>query len=107
MRQVAAGNLIIGSEFERQRFPALLQNLRLFLRDRVTKGVPAHPPPRWRTHFWIVRERNHFPKLFRLVQTPVVVLITDYRVVGDRHSAALVDTGKRAALGFKIILLPM
>jgi len=56
MREVPAGNLIIGSEFERQRFPTLFQDTSFFFGDGVPEGVPAGAPARWPARFSIVRE---------------------------------------------------
>ena len=56
MRQVPAGNLVVRSEFKRQRFPTLFQDARFFFGDGATESVPARTPARWPAHFLIVRE---------------------------------------------------
>ena len=107
MRQVPAGNLIIGSEFERQRFPTLFQDARFFFGDRATEGVPARPPARRRDSPADRSRAKPFPKLLRFVQTPIVILIADLGVVRYRRGAAFVDEGKRTALAFEVILVPI
>lgn len=46
MRQVPAGNLVIGLQRCGQRFPAFFQNGRFLSSDRVSKRVPSHLPLR-------------------------------------------------------------
>ena len=60
VRQVPAGNLIVRPEFQRERFPSLLEDPSFLFGNRMPECFPARPPARRRRlQFGIVGERNH------------------------------------------------
>src|SRR5205814_5628207 len=67
----------------------------------------AHASAAARPLFDPLRVKPFPRKLFRFVQTPVVVLIGDLGIVRDRRGTALVDEGERTTLAFEIILVPI